>query len=353
MTPSEYTYFDYYQGDARREPLSIGGFIPLEKAYAYEPVPKQIAKDKENFILGAQAQLWTEYVATPEHAEYMMFPRLLALSGGGLVAGGGPELRRFPAPVALSTRSPRQAGRALPDSRTRGTEGFLHDLAGSRGRRAEPALPGARCYYTLDGSEPSDDFDALSGAPADRACGPNNRNCSTSRCYPAGPAQRRLRRDVSAPCLSEPKRVEAQPRLAFALFDGKFASVQDIERGAKAASGNYRITRPAAVRSCAQLRGQFDGFLKVEADDFYQFVVDSDDGAVLEIDDEVVVDNDGNHAPRTIAGHVPLRRGLHKFRLRYFQAEGGSSLGVSWAKSNGPLQPLEGSALYRAIAVPR
>ena len=74
--------------------------------------------------------------------------------------------------------------------------------------------------------------------------------------------------------------------------------------------------------------------------------MDSDDGAVLEIDDEVVVDNDGNHAPRTIAGHVPLRRGLHKFRLRYFQSEGGSSLGVSWARSGGPLQPLEGSALY-------
>jgi len=67
---------------------------------------------------------------------------------------------------------------------------------------------------------------------------------------------------------------------------------------------------------------------------------------VLEIDDEVVVDNDGNHAPRTIAGHIPLRRGMHKLRLRYFQSEGGASLGVSWAKLGGPLEPLEGSALY-------
>jgi hexosaminidase len=71
-----------------------------------------------------------------------------------------------------------------------------------------------------------------------------------------------------------------------------------------------------------------------------------DDGSVLQIDDEVVVDNDGNHASRIVTGHIPLRHGLHRFRLGYFQAEGGATLRVSWAASEGELQLLSGNALF-------
>ncbi len=90
----------------------------------------------------------------------------------------------------------------------------------------------------------------------------------------------------------------------------------------------------------------FDGYLKVESDDYYQFAVESDDGAVLEIDGEVVVDNDGDHASRVVKGRIPLRQGLHKIKFRYFQAEGGATLHVSWGGSGGELQPLAGSVLH-------
>jgi len=74
--------------------------------------------------------------------------------------------------------------------------------------------------------------------------------------------------------------------------------------------------------------------------------VESDDGSVLEIDDEVVVDNDGNHPSRIVTGHIPLRHGLHKFKLEYFQAEGGATLHASWAAAEGELQPLTGAFLF-------
>ena len=57
---------------------------------------------------------------------------------------------------------------------------------------------------------------------------------------------------------------------------------------------------------------RFEGYINVEADGFYRFAMESDDGSVLRIDDEVVIDNDGDHGPRLVAGHIPLRRGLHK-----------------------------------------
>ena len=80
MTPNRFLYFDYYQSQERdKEPFGIGGHLPLEKVYGYEPFDGIVA-GAEDHILGVQANLWTEYVATPEHLEYMLLPRMCALS---------------------------------------------------------------------------------------------------------------------------------------------------------------------------------------------------------------------------------------------------------------------------------
>ena len=80
MSPTSYCYFDYYQGKPELEPLAIGGFLPLQKVYSYNPIPEELSSEDSKYILGVQANLWTEYVPTPEHADYMMFPRLCAIS---------------------------------------------------------------------------------------------------------------------------------------------------------------------------------------------------------------------------------------------------------------------------------
>lgn len=80
MTPNSYVYLDYYQSDPASEPIAIGGFLPLEKTYSYEPIPTEITLEESKYIKGVQANLWTEYVSTPEHADYMLFPRALAVA---------------------------------------------------------------------------------------------------------------------------------------------------------------------------------------------------------------------------------------------------------------------------------
>jgi hexosaminidase len=79
MSPTAYCYFDYYQSTHDIEPVAIGGYLPLEKVYKYDPVPEELTEEQEKFILGGQANLWTEYIASMDHAEYMVFPRALAL----------------------------------------------------------------------------------------------------------------------------------------------------------------------------------------------------------------------------------------------------------------------------------
>ena len=80
MTPVSHCYFDYYQSREPGEPLAIGGFLPVRKVYDYEPVPEQLESRYHHHILGAQGNVWTEYMKTSSHVEYMVLPRLPALS---------------------------------------------------------------------------------------------------------------------------------------------------------------------------------------------------------------------------------------------------------------------------------
>ena len=81
MTPHYSLYFDYNQGeDPSKEPLSIGEYLPVKKVYDYEPIDPKLTPEQGKYILGAQANLWTEYIASPAHAQYMLLPRLAALA---------------------------------------------------------------------------------------------------------------------------------------------------------------------------------------------------------------------------------------------------------------------------------
>ena len=84
MTPTKYCYFDYYQStNHETEPHAIGGFLPLNKVYAFEPVPEKLPGQFQSHIVGAQANLWTEYIPSFKHVQYMAFPRLCALAEVG------------------------------------------------------------------------------------------------------------------------------------------------------------------------------------------------------------------------------------------------------------------------------
>ena len=83
MSPNSHCYFDHYQSeDTEKEPLAIGGFLPVEKVYAFDPIPEELEEEKHPYILGGQANLWTEYIPTEEQAEYMLLPRMNCVKRG-------------------------------------------------------------------------------------------------------------------------------------------------------------------------------------------------------------------------------------------------------------------------------
>jgi len=80
MTPGSHCYFDHYQANPATEPKAIGGFTTLKKVYSYEPTPAELTREQAKHILGAQGNVWTEFIQTPSHVEYMAVPRMIALS---------------------------------------------------------------------------------------------------------------------------------------------------------------------------------------------------------------------------------------------------------------------------------
>lgn len=80
MTPGNRCYFDFYQESPEFAPLAIGSFLPLDSVYNYNPTPDVLTSEEKNYIIGTQANIWGEYIQTPEYFEYMAFPRLLAMS---------------------------------------------------------------------------------------------------------------------------------------------------------------------------------------------------------------------------------------------------------------------------------
>jgi hexosaminidase len=156
MTPGSHTYFDHNQGDVRFEPLSIGGYLPLDTVYAYEPIPDSLTAEQGRHVLGAQGQLWTEYMPTTEQMEYMAYPRALALAEvlwSPKAARNWDSFRRrlLPRLFALDRLGVRY--------RFPGVDGGLERNRVAAGDsltlELRTPIPQAEIRYTLDGSEPT------------------------------------------------------------------------------------------------------------------------------------------------------------------------------------------------------
>lgn len=128
MTPEEFTYLNFYQNeDISEEPLAIGGFLPLDKVYAYEPVPVHLEPERAVHILGVQGQLWSEYLQNPSEVEYMAFPRLVALAEVGWTQTNNKNYESFIARLywhlkRLDTLHVRHAGIPLHQSKDPGVD---------------------------------------------------------------------------------------------------------------------------------------------------------------------------------------------------------------------------------------
>jgi len=158
MTPTSHCYFDYYQGRPDSEPPAIGGFLPLSKVYSFEPTPAELTAEEARHILGVQANLWTEYVGTQAHAEYMAFPRIAAIAEVGWSAKEARNWEDFKRRMAGQYERYRRAGINFASSAFNVTLAPASDPATkSMVVRLETETHDPDIRFTLDGSDPRAD----------------------------------------------------------------------------------------------------------------------------------------------------------------------------------------------------
>lgn len=157
MTPNSHLYFDHYQTrNIADVPLAIGGYLPLEKVYNLNPVPEELTNDEKKYIIGVQANLWTEYIPDSEHAEYMLMPRIDALSEVQWVMPEKKDynlfLSRLPNMLKLYDKLGYNYAKDVFDIRaelkSNVDKGVVEVMLST--------FDNAAIYYTLDGKKPTD-----------------------------------------------------------------------------------------------------------------------------------------------------------------------------------------------------
>ncbi|HTX88219.1 MAG TPA: family 20 glycosylhydrolase [Bacteroidales bacterium] len=158
MTPSGYCYLDYYQASPQTEPKAIGGFTSLKKVYSFNPVPAELSEKEAAHILGSQGNVWTEYLPEPGNVEYMILPRMLALSEDVWTPADLKDWDDFRSRITTQF----QRFRNMNLNFSRGSfQVSIHTAydkkAGSVMLKLESEQPGIPLHYTLNGNDPSAD----------------------------------------------------------------------------------------------------------------------------------------------------------------------------------------------------
>lgn len=330
MTPTSHCYFDYYQGKYD-EPKAIGGFLPIDRVYAYEPIPAELSAEEAKHILGAQANMWTEYIPVFEQVEYMLLPRLLALSE---VVWSRRDLRQWADFVRrLVVHYERLAAM--------GVNFRLPPPEGLGGRRInfmpltiEIALPypGAKVRYTLDGTEPTMES-PLYTQPLEIT---QSTILKARTFLPSGRSSRTVHTFISL--VDEEKN-----GLEFDYYEGSWFRLPSLEGMTPLRTGRvYDLLLEAVQPRERDFAVRFHSFIDIPAPGDYTFTLICDDGAAVRVGEKEVVRNDGLFGIKEMSGKIFLEAGKYPLAVSYFQKSGSLQLEV-WCEGPGlekqPLPP--------------
>ena len=350
MAPTSHTYFDYYQAGPGGEPEAIGGMLPLEKVYSFEPLPPELTADETKHVLGAQAQLWSEYLPNWEQVEYMAFPRMLALSE---VVWSSRQERDY---GAFQSRVFRQfdlldalgVGYRIPAPTLEHSAVFFTD---------EVVVPVPQTFdgglttsdvhqvwivHTTDGSEPTADSPRYHSAQTFRETTTLRMALLRNR-KRVGPSSTLQVIKMDQDQLPELAAPGLQPGLKRTYFYG--GQLRGALRGqahfeAELAAGSAKgwtqgansVVEAIGLEGLEQFKRVicfYSGAIQIEESGRYTFTLASDDGSRLSIGGVEVIDNDGEHAVVERSASVVLTPGIYPIEVQYFNAGGPGSLAAT------------------------
>ncbi len=349
MTPgSGGLYLDHSQGKVN-EPLSIGGYYPLQKTYSYNPTPDALTPEQQKFIIGVQANLWTEYISTEAKAEYLLYPRLLALSEIAWTSLANKNFKdfsetRLPSHLAWLDKNNYEYHVPAAIGTSQDTIIFGSQL----NVNLKPPVIGAKIFYTIDSYSPRETdlqyrMPITYDVPQDQY-----RDLQTIVITPSGKRSQVTHTIMYNKAPLAPVAYQGSATgLKFQLLQGTFANTDQFKDAAVVDSGVAKSFNPLLLKKNNPAFGViYTGYIRIDADGLYQFSTRSDDGSVLAIDDQPIVNNDGKHPIAEQGGAIALQKGYHKFTLKYFDSGSISALRVYMTIPGKPKGELSPDTLY-------
>jgi len=335
MSPTTHCYFDYKQN---------GG--TLEHVYGFEPVPDGLTTEQASHILGGQGNIWTEYIPSEARADYMSMPRLVALSEvlwtpqankewHGFFVRMGAHFDRLDV-MGVNYRIPDIGG--LYD-----THAFL--LADTVAFTSQ--MSNQEIRFTTDGSIPDRESELYTLPIV----------VTEAITLQARPFNKKgVGGDVLKAQFKKQNYIEAiqspsvQPGLSCSYYEGQgWKDVSDIGK-LDVKKGTYIMSSFDLPEAAQKRRTSFalvyKGYIQVDKDGIYTFSLLCDDAGVLEIASQVVVDNDGMHAPVKKTGQIALTKGLHPINLQYVEGRGGGILKLTTLNADGLFEPVAADHLF-------
>lgn len=306
MTPQRWLYLDHYQGSDKVEPTALRGLVTLSDVYQYDPEPIKLSDDKKQNILGAQVNIWTEYISTMDHLEYMIYPRLLALAENVWTPSGQKDFQEFIS--RLDNQFPRfdlmniHYHIPIPEGPCN-----LEVFSDTLHLKFELTRP-LTMYYTLNGSEP----DAKSMIYKDNIITDSSINVKIRSVLPTG----EMSQSRTIHCIKQipfqPFSGTTLPGLSMHVYPGKYIKVSEIDTNSES---TFKIINNLKYKfytdnPCAAI---VTGYIEVPKNNKYYFSTESDK---LWIDDNLIVSNEGeikNHSRND--GSILLKQGKHKLKI--------------------------------------
>lgn len=352
MNPEQVLYLDYNQGYSPQEPLTIGRLTTVEKIYNYNPTPvDSLTVEEQKYIMGVQSNLWSEYLTSPAKLNYMLYPRLFALSE---IAWTEPQNKNYKGfilnqiPHHLEKLESQKRLYKVPapfgsEETALIASKYVLDL--------KPTIKNGQIFYTIDGYNPDETAELYTKSVTINIPKGEFRIIKTVQISPSG-----RRSSINKIIIRNPElkpaliAKPAKKDLKYEYFTGKsFQQAQDLELVKPVNSGIFEGTISSEKWKSKTERYiglKFSGYIFIPETGNYTFSTLSDDGSKLFIDDELVVNNDGIHWLNEAYGAVKLEKGFHKLNISYFDQIGGTTLTCFIQQEGKEKQEIKESQLF-------
>lgn len=351
MTPESTVYFDYNQGYSPNEPLTVGRLSTLEKVYHYNPTPvDSLNIEEQKYIIGVQANLWSEYLTSLTKLNYMLYPRIFALAE---IAWTEPQNKNYnhfiqnQVPYHLEKLELENRLYKVPtpfgaDEKALITSKYILDL--------KPTIKNGKIFYTIDGYNPDETANFYRNPVTINIPKGEYRTIKTIQISESGKRSSINKIIVRNPDVKPSFAIQPKKNgIQFEYFTGTFKQVQDLELSKPVGSGilEGKISAEKWKTKLKRYIGlKFNGYIFIPETGNYTLSTLSDDGSKLFIDDELVVDNDGIHWMNEAYGAVTLEKGFHKINISYFDLTGGTILNCFIQKEGQKKEEISASQLY-------